>query len=251
MLRSFSLVLGAAATLSLVPSFSASAEPREQYLARLAEVCEVDCLQPRQFRRTARKRVSNDQSDMAIIMDVLAVRRVGSKFELLSLDLERAPLEELEILGSAGINTSGRNGIGGLPRGSQGGTHPNLIIIEMDKQTLFDVLNLPSPADEAPVVGSGDKGDIVVDGEQTDELAMPKLATLRSFFRNRRVVVRGKPRLQPVLIGARRDFRQKQVTLELSDAARLVMLPRYDDDGNPILEGDHSGLAQTPVSLEE
>ena len=78
-------------------------------------------------------------------------------------------------------------------------------------------------------------GGIVVEGERDQEFVEPTLGTLRTYFRNRRVVVRGQPRLETVFIGARRDFRRKQVTLEVGSADNLVLLPRYDENGDPVM----------------
>lgn len=219
----------------------ASAETYEEYLSRLRVVCEVDCKEPRDFRRSARKRDSGDESDMAVIMDVLSVQRVGNAYQLLSMDLEYNPLEERAILGSAGINTSSSNGIGGLPGARRIGSNPDLIIIEMDDQTFFDILNVSEPlvegAKQAREEGAdGEEAGIVVEGDRDRELIEPSLATLRSYFRNRRIVVRGQPRLEPVLVGARRDFRRKQVTLVLDDADEIVLLPRYDENGEPVID---------------
>lgn len=184
---------------------------------------------------------------MAVIMDVAEVRRNGTKFELLNLDLRTSPLEDRAILGSAGINTSTSTGVGGLPRGNQGGTSPNVIIIELDEQTLFDILNTGSSM-AVGILGVPDNGDILVEGDPEREIAKPSLTQLRSYFRNRRIVVRGKPRLAPVLIGARRDFRRKQVTLELGDADRLVVLPRYDDNGEPVLDAEFAVTSKNSAS---
>jgi hypothetical protein len=213
---------------------SASAEPYQDYLARLRTICSVECLQTKQFQRTARKRNAESQGEMAIIMDVADVQRVGDRFELYNLDTQASPLEEVEILGSAGIDTSSRSGIGALPRGRQTTRHPNVIVVEIDRETLFDLLNIVAPSGQI----SGDRNretGIVVEGERDQEFIEPNLSELRSFFRNRRIVARGSPRLEVATVGARRDFRRKQVTLELSDARNLAMLPRFDENGEPIL----------------
>lgn len=233
-----------AVSLMAVPA-KASSEDREQYLDRLRAVCEADCLQPRQFQRAARKRASSDDNDMAIIMDVAYIRREGSKIELFNMNLERSILEERTILESAGINTSSRNGIGGLPRGRGPASDPNVIIIELDQQSVFDLLNPPSLAtQETSSTGISSDGEIVVEEQLGRDLNMPTLAALRASLLNRRIVARGKPRLEVGIVGARRDFRRKQVILELSSADDLVMLPRYDDDGNPVLDGELAGLKQ-------
>ncbi len=240
-MRLFLPIVCGLAALALPAPSPASAETYNEYLNRLRDICSVDCMKPRDFRRSARRRDANDAGEMAVIMDVVEVRRVGENFELLSMNMQGSPLEELAILGSAGVNTSSSTGIGGLPRGSRGGTNPNLIIIEIDEQTLFDIINVVSPLREGTVRTNPEEG-IVVERDADRVLKAPTQAALRSYFRNRRVVVRGTIRLEPVLIGARRDFRRKQVTLELTDADNLVMLPRYDDDGNPILEDELEGL---------
>ncbi len=210
----------------------ASAETREEYLARLKEVCAVECMQPREFQRTARKRDKTDEGDMAVIIDVAYITRAGTKLQLHNLNLETSHFEVLDVLESAGINTSQRDGIGGLPRGRRPRPHPNVIVIEMDEETLFDLLNPPS---SDPQGGSlDDRGkDIVVEDDRDRRLNRATLSALRAKLMNRRIVVRGSPRLEVAWVGARRDFRRKQVFLEVDNADDLVMLPRYDDDGNP------------------
>jgi hypothetical protein len=120
----------------------------------------------------------------------------------------------------------------------------NNILIEMDERTLFDLLNVPQapdPADgsDAPIARDD---AIIVEGDRTRDFIKPSLAALKTMFRNRRIVVRGTPRLDVLFAGARRDRRYKQVTLMLGHADDLVMLPRYDDEGNPILDGPLEGL---------
>ncbi|MEM1196891.1 MAG: hypothetical protein AAGH57_12365, partial [Pseudomonadota bacterium] len=44
----------------------------------------------------------------------------------------------------------------------------------------------------------------------------------------------GSPRLTPVWVGGRKDYRNKQVTLEVANADDLALLPRFDDEGEPI-----------------
>lgn len=234
----FGVALGAGLLSLAFPTTSAKAESYQDYLARLKAVCEVDCMQPRQFQRAARRRDHNESGEMAVIMDVVDVRRVGDRFELLSMSLRDSILVEREILASAGINTSGRDGIGGLPRGQQGGSHPNLIIIEIDEAALFEFLNQASPQVEGVIEARTDEGreeGIVVEGDRDAEFVEPSLTSLRTYFRNRRVVVRGKPRLEAVFIGARRDFRRKQVTLSVDRPEHIVLLPRYDEDGEPVM----------------
>lgn len=119
----------------------------------------------------------------------------------------------------------------------------NNINIEMDEQTLFDLLNLPQVSQEPDARADPGSG-IIVDGDRDRKFVKPSLATLRAAFRNRRIVVRGMPRLDVVFAGGRRDRKNKQLTLILRSADDLALLPRYDGDGNPILDGPLEGLAE-------
>ncbi|MEL7189631.1 MAG: hypothetical protein AAGK17_08790 [Pseudomonadota bacterium] len=235
------LALAAVASASSTPISSSNPETYEGYLARLKEICEVECLQPRDFQRKARKLGKKNKDDMAVIMDVAYVTRDGPIFQLHNLDRENTYFEDLQLLGSAGLNTSSRNGIGGLPRGSSNPIHPNLVIIEIDEATVREMLGLQA-VDEAGEGGdqrsSSEKPDedIVVEGEADKKQVKPSQIDFRSLMRGRRVVVRGTPRLKAVWIGARLDRRRKQVTLELRDADDLVLLPRYDGNGKPLKE---------------
>jgi hypothetical protein len=227
------------AVVPMAPVSSEQAEPREQYLDRLKAICEVECLQARPFQRAARKRETEDTGDMAIIMDVAYVGKVGSIYELHNINREVSPLEELDLFASAGIDTSSSTGIGGRERGGRPYPSPNVVIIEIDQQTLFDLLGPVevTPAD-ARVKAKADAGQIIVDETRGRQLRMPGLIEARAHFMNRRVVVRGQPRLEPTLIGARLDFRRKQVILELGNADYLALLPRYDDKGQLIDDGE-------------
>lgn len=234
---SLSLVCSITALAFTAPTI-ASAEPYEEYLNRLRDICSVECLQPRQFQRTARKRSTDEEADMALVMDVAEVRRVGRKFELYNIDTQSSPLVETQLLGSAGINTSSSNGVGGLPRGRQTGRHPNVVVIEIDEAAIYDLLNAGSqtsdPGDPGDRTDEPD-GDIVVDADAQRKVIEPTLPNLRAYFRNRRVVVRGQPRLEAVFIGARRDYRRKQVTLQVDNPGFVALLPRYDKNGEPVL----------------
>ncbi|WP_108788045.1 hypothetical protein [Erythrobacter sp. Alg231-14] len=237
-MRVATVILACICALGLPVEPRVSAEPYDQYLDRLRDICSVECLPPRQFRRTARARSTDDESDLAVIMDVVAVRRAGNNFQLLSISPDGSALVNQALLGSAGVNVSGSTGIGGLPRGDSGGSHPDLIVIEMDAETLFSILNPSTPAasgsaDLPESDGNGDD-EIVVEGDVEREAVEPSLSALRSYFRNRRVVVRGQLRLRPVLIGARRDFRRKQVTVEVDNADDVAVLPLFNDDGEAV-----------------
>ena len=241
MIRS-ALLFGAGAVLCASFGTPAAAEPYDAYLERLRDVCSVECLKPRDFRRAARKQSKNDDSDMAVMMDVRDIRRDGEKYLLLSEDLKLSNLETLAILEGAGINTSGRTGVGGLPRGSSAPTNPNLIIISLDEQAVADLLRVPvGSAKPRPLLDAN--GDIIVEGDPDLKQRKPTLARLSNQFINRRIVVRGSTQLEPTWIGGRLDYRRKQVSLVVDNADDLVVLPRYDEDGNPILDGPLAGLA--------
>lgn len=219
----------------MLPS-SAAAESYQQYLERLRNICAVECLEPKQFQRAARKRDADDMEDMAIIMDVAEVRRAGDKYELHNIVIETNPLVEQSILGSAGIDTSLGRGIGGLSRNRPVGRNPNVVVIELDEATFLDILNLSAPPDAASVGRNPEgEGEIVVDGDREREVVEATLPNLRSYFRNRRIVVRGTPRLTPVWVGGRLDYRRKQVTLMVDSADDIALLPEYDEDGNAVL----------------
>jgi len=235
MLKSFSFLTAISATVLIIPS-SASAESYQQYLERLRDICSVECLEPRPFQIAARKRASGTEEDMAIIMDVVEVRAVGDKFELHNIATDSSALVELELLGSAGIDTSFGSGVGGRTRNRVAGRNPEVVVIEIDKQTFADILN--TDALVAPSVENSKSGEegagIVVEGDTEQERLQATLPRLRSYFRNRRVVVRGQPRLTPVWVGGRLDRRRKQVTLAIDNAEDIALLPEYDDDGNAV-----------------
>lgn len=235
MLKPFSFLVAVSA-LSLITPSTASAESYQQYLERLRDICSVECLQPRRFQIAARKRSSEATDDMAVIMDVVEVRAVGDKFELHNIAQDSSALVELELLASAGIDTSFGSGVGGRIRNRVAGRSPEVVVIEIDKETFADILNtdaLLAPAIENSESADKDAG-IVVEGDAERKRLEPTLPRLRSYFRNRRVVVRGQPRLAPVWVGARLDRRRKQVTLAIDNAEDIALLPEYDKDGNAV-----------------
>lgn len=238
MLKPVSFLTAISATVLIIPS-SASAESYQQYLERLRDICAVECLEPRPFQIAARKRASGTPDDMAIIMDVVEVRQAGDKFELHNIAQDSSALVELELLGSAGIDTSFGSGVGGRTRNRVAGRSPEVVVVEIDKQTFTDILNTKALVASSPQNGQGegegaDEG-IVVDGDTERQLIKASLPRLRAYFRNRRVVVRGQPRLAPVWVGGRLDRRRKQVTLVLDNAEDLALLPKYNDQGEAVI----------------
>ncbi|KEO91982.1 hypothetical protein EH31_04725 [Erythrobacter longus] len=237
MLKSFSFLTAISATVLITPT-PASAESYQQYLERLRDICSVECLEPRPFQIAARKRSSDADDDMAVIMDVVEVRAVGDKFELHNIATDSSALVELELLGSAGIDTSFGSGVGGRTRNRVAGRSPEVVVVEIDKQTFADILNTNSDTLIASP-GEGSKSDeesasIVVEGDVEQERLQATLPRLRAYFRNRRVVVRGQPRLTPVWVGARLDRRRKQVTLVIDNAEDIALLPEYDENGEAV-----------------
>ncbi len=256
--RNLVTALGIGAAVFAVSPAAAEPETREEYLDRLRDICAVDCRQPRSFIRTARKIRRSEDTELALIMDVAFVRRAGDRYELFNVDMEDDPLVTLALLESAGINTSGSNGVGGLPRGRYGVLSPNVIVVSLDEQVLFDLYEASQPTGEdagegdnpgrAPGQATRDEDGILVEGDSDRTIDKPNMQALRSILFKRRIVVRGKPTLTPVFVGGRIDHKNKQVTLMLESADDLVILPSYDEDGNPVLDGPLAGLAPPAVS---
>ncbi len=215
-LSSFAALIGA-----IVP---VSAETREDYLARLRQICEVECLEPRQLLNAARKRGSGDEVDIAGIFDIRFVSRDGDKFRLHTQAPRQADFWDLQQLSFGMPEFDGRTV-----------TNANDIVIEMDEATLADLLRQPVSGVNA-VPGATGNGDIVVEGDRDIRLDKPTLLALSALLNDRRIAVRGKPRLVPALVGARRDFRKKKLSIVLDNADDLAMLPRYDKVGNPLPE---------------
>ena len=220
------LCCGAVAALTMAP-LSASPETRQSYLSRLSAICENGCLQPRELLRTARKRKSDDAGEIAGIIDITAVSRSNFKFLLHQDTPSLFDMNEFDF---------------GMPQLDQTPIeNVNAITIELDEQTALDLLNLSASAPLPDVSTSGDAG-IIVEGDRDRKAVKPSVEALENMFRNRRIVVRGTPRLDIGFIGARRDRRQKKLTIIVDNSDDLVLLPRYDDDGNPILDGPLAGL---------
>lgn|GEM_PF-1920217 len=234
------LFVAAASALTLLAPSSTKAESYQQYLERLRDICSVECLEPRRFQIAARKRSSEASGDMAVIMDVVEVRVVGDKFELHNIVSDSSALVELELLASAGIDTSFGSGVGGRTRNRVAGRSPEVVVIELDKATFADILNTekllaPKVSNSASERGEEEGEGIIVERDGETEMVEASLPRLRSYFRNRRVVVRGQPRLTPVYVGARIDRRRKQVTLMVDNAEDIALLPEYDENGEAVI----------------
>lgn len=243
-MRIFTFGLAATLMASGFVASPASAEPYQLYLERLKEICEVECLKPKDLRRKARRQSKKDPSDLAVMMDVAYIRRAGEKYQLLNVDLERSNLETLAILGSAGIDTSGRSGAGGLPRSRSGQLTPDTVVIEVDEQALSDLLNAVVVDPSTGKRAEGEEADIIVERETEPKKVKPTLSSLSGLLLNRRVVVRGSPRLTAVWKGGRLDYRNKQVTLEVANVEDFVLLPRFDEKGEPLSEDVEALITQ-------
>lgn len=221
-------VIAAAVLSAFFIAPPASAETRETYLERLKDICAAECMEPRDLLRTARKRERNAEQDVAAVIDVAEVTLWNGKYMLHSSLADRAfdtalgshtPLLSRPVLG------------------------PNAIVIEMDEATFFDLLNVPTPQEQAAMNAQARKdGGIIVERDRTRNFTKPTLGNLRSMFRNRRIVVRGQPRLEAAFVGARRDYRRQKLFIEVDGASDLAFLPRYDKNGEPIFDGPLEGL---------
>ena len=230
-MRGLGIGLCGSLALLLAAPFPVSSETRDEYLSRLRDVCEVGCMQPRELLRTARKRGSAELGEMAGILDIKHVSYEGGKYRLHTTDPERLDRRD------AGFDF-------GMAEYRQPELiDPSDIMVEIDEQTLLDLFNVPASA-SAGARGAGDDGEILVEGDTEREVARPTLGDLRSRFYNRRIVVRGSPRLETVFIGARRDPRRKQLTLQLTNADDLVVLPRFDEEGRPQFDEREQGLKE-------
>ena len=229
--RIISLIASGAALALLGLALPASSETRQAYLARLQTICEAQCLQPRELLRTARQRRPSERGEMAGIIDIGYVSKRDTKYLLHQQAPNLLDMSELDF----GMPQQGQSPIVNL----------NAIVIEIDEQTVLDLLNTPIAVANPganPGTGAGADADIVVEGDRERERAKPSLEALEAMFRNRRIVVRGEPRLDVAFVGARRDRRRKMLTLVLDNADNVVLLPRYDSDGNPVLDGPLEGL---------
>ena len=234
MMRSLRCVLPAA-LVALLASSPAAAESRYAYLERLREICATECLEPRDALRAARRNGRGPTEDVALIMDVADVTMWNDKY-LLHTDLPQVFNVDPELLGGEvlGLRT---------PVHSRPVTDPNIIVVELDEDAFFALLNVPTPQDQAAIQAArGKEVGIVVKRDRRRLLTRPTLAQLREVFRNRRIVVRGTPRLEAIFVGARIDHRRSKLFVEVDNAAKLAFLPRYDEKGEPIFDGPLESL---------
>ena len=229
-LQRSSFLLAGAMVAALFVSLPAAAGTRDAYLESLRMICAKGCMEPRELLRSTRKQGRAADQDVAAIIDVADISMWNGKYLLHSGIADQA------------FNT----GLGGrTPLFSPPITSPNTIVVEMDEATLFNLLNLPTPQEQAAMQAEAERsGGIVVERDRRRNLTRPTLATLRSAFRNRRIVVRGQSRLEVAFVGSRRDFRRPKLFIELDDAGDLAFLPRYDRSGEPIFDGPLEGLRE-------
>jgi hypothetical protein len=227
-LQRSSFLLAGAMVAALFASLPAAAGTREAYLESLRMICAPGCKGPRDLLRSARKEGRGADQDVAAMIDVADVSIWNGKY----------------LLHSSLADQAFNNALGGrTPLFAPPITSPNTIVVEMDEATFFNLLNVPTPEEQAAMQAEAERsGGIVVERDRRRNLTKPTLATLRSAFRNRRIVVRGQPRLEVPLVGARRDFRRKKLFIELNDAGDLAFLPRYDRNGEPVFDGPLEGL---------
>lgn len=229
MMRSLRCVLPAA-LIALLASSPAAAETRQAYLERLREICAVECKEPRDALRSARRNGRGATADVAVILDIAEVTRWNGKYLLHALT----------------GNSIADPALGGrTPTTQRPITRVNQIVVELDEDSFFALLDVPTPAEQAALrAGAEGKIDdgILVERDRRRNFTRPTLDDLRSTFRNRRIAVRGKPRLEAVFFGARLDHRRPKLFVEVDNAARLAFLPRYDKDGEPIFDGPLESL---------
>ena len=224
-----------AVLIALAAQPSAAAENRDAYLERLREICAADCMEPRDALRAVRRQGRGATEDVALIMDVADVTMWDDKY-LLHTELPQAFDLDPELLGNPGFGSR-------TPALSRPVTAPNTIVVELDEDTFFALLNVPTPREQAAMkAAQGKEEGIIVKRDRPRNFTRPNLAQLRDAFRNRRIVVRGTPRLETVFVGARLDHRRPKLFVEVDNAAELAFLPRYDKDGEPIFDGPLESL---------
>jgi hypothetical protein len=178
-------------------------------------------MQPRDALRFVRRDGHDSITDIAVIIDVGEVTLWDDKYMLHGIQASGIANPAL------GSRTPGQH---------RPVTSPNTIVVELDEDTFFALLNVPTPKEQAAMRAAEGDG-IFVERDRQGNFTRPTLGQLRSLFRNRRIVVRGEPRLEVAFVGARRDFRQKKLFLTVDNSDDLAFLPRYDRNGNPIFDG--------------
>jgi hypothetical protein len=225
----------AAVVIALLASSPTVAENRGAYLELLREICAADCMEPRDALRTVRRHGRGATKDVALIMDVADVTMWDDKY-LLHTELPQAFDLDPELLGNQAFGSR-------TPALSRPVTAPNTIVVELDEDTFFALLNVPTPREQAAMKAAQDeKAGIIVKRDRPRNFTRPTLAQLRETFRNRRIVVRGTPRLEAVFVGARLDHRRPKLFVEVDNADHLAFLPRYDKNGEPIFDGPLESL---------
>ena len=192
---------------------------------------------PHRLLRKVRRIGRGIEEDVAVVMHVGAVSYWGGKYLLHSTEIGGTRW------GALGSRT---------PRDQfKPVLLPNTVVIEVDRDTFFDLLNAPYEANKDRE-DSESEGEIVVTGRLERAFDKPTLKAFRAMFHKRQIVVRGEPRLEIAWNGGRRDFRNKKLFIEIDNADDLVVLPRYTKEGEPIFDGPLAGLREdyqpTPAS---
>lgn len=214
------VLVGASASVPL------QAESYEEYLDRLRYVCEVECMEPRDLLRAARGERGRGASELAGILDIVHVSREGDRYRL-HTEVPNENFEDLRTLD-----------FGMRENRSRPVTSTSDIIVEMDQQTFIALFRpLSSSAGSSGELQLDADGEIVVQGQLGEEMERPTMRDLRRLIADRRIAVRGRVQLNVQFTGARRDYRRRQLTLELQSVDDLVLLPSYDEEGNPVLDG--------------
>jgi len=200
----FAALFAALSVAVLAPMGAAQAEDLGSYLTRLNTVCSQQCLSAAEFREAVR---SPSPSGKAQGVEdpgvILHVTVVARKGRLYELNLM--------------FDTS-----------------PSNILVEFDRDVLADLIDR-SRASHQPA-----------DGQVSAKT--PSLAQADSLFRNRLIAVRGDARFGQRFNGPgwspnNGTQRGHEIRIRVEDADDIVILPRFDEDGNPVFDGPLARLA--------
>ena len=233
-MRYLLFVLASFALFAVFPYQSARAETREAYLERLREICAVDCKEPRYALRSARKSGRGAKEDVALILDIVEVTVWNGKYLL--------------------HGDTGSNGVDPFlgtrtPDVSRPIVRVNQIVIELDENIFFDLIDVQTPSEQKAMREHlTAAGEILVERDRRRYFTKPTLRKLRATFKDRRIVVRGTPRLEAVFFGGRRDYLRQKLFVEVYTGDHVAFLPRYDEKGEPMFDGPLEHLRKEYVS---